>query len=293
MSDNSMRMPDVTRPAVSIVTPSYNQARFLGETLESVAAQQYPDLEHIVVDGGSTDGSVALLADYARRHPHLRWVSEPDNGQADGVNKGIRMSRGEIIGWVNSDDRYCPGAVRAAVEAFKAAPEAVMVYGSALTIDERGTVRGGSDWVEDFDAERLLRVHNYIAQPAVFLRRRAFDRIGLLDPSLNWTMDWDLWIRVSRAGEVRRIPGALACMREYPATKTGSGGWRRFREVTRLLRRHGAGRWPPAYSVYLFNGLDWALRSALLPDGRSEGSGVRAALVRRFPRYRISRWLRR
>jgi glycosyltransferase involved in cell wall biosynthesis len=251
--------------SVSVLTPSLNQGRFLADTLRSVAAQNYLNLEHIVVDGGSTDGSVEILRHWADSHPSCRWVSEPDNGQTDAINKALQMARGEIIGWLNSDDVYCDGAVQAAVAALQAHPELLMIYGDVWMMDQGGVLRHRADWVQDYDLRRLYRVENYIAQPAVFLRRRAFDLVGPLDATLHWTMDWDLWIRVGKAGPVKRIPEVLACIRDYPATKSNSGGGRRFREITRLVRRHSQERFPPAYFRYLYAWFFLAIRGRIAP----------------------------
>jgi glycosyltransferase involved in cell wall biosynthesis len=136
-------------PLVSVVTPSFNQARFLRSTLESVALQRYPRLEHIVVDGASTDGSVEILKAFSVTHPHVRWVSEPDEGQADAFNRGFRMATGDIFGWLNSDDLYCVDAIPIAVHSLEQNPELDMIYGDAWLIDERGRIRRPWDFIED------------------------------------------------------------------------------------------------------------------------------------------------
>jgi glycosyltransferase involved in cell wall biosynthesis len=256
------------QPLVSIVTPSFNQARYLRSTLESVAMQRYPRLEHIVVDGGSTDGSVEILERFSATQPHVRWVSEPDEGQADAVNRGFRMATGEILGWLNSDDLYCVDAIPIAVRSLEQNPELDMVYGDAWLIDERGRIRRPWDFIENFDAPRLRSVKDYICQPATFLRRRVFEEVGPLDTSLHWAMDWDYWIRIAERGQgrVQRIPGYLACARDYADTKTSGGGVARLREAMMLMRRHNGGRVPPAMLIYFTRGvvldaIRWKLRS--------------------------------
>lgn len=256
----------VARPLVSIVTPSFNQARFLRGTLESVAMQRYPRLEHIVVDGGSTDGSVEILKSFSASHPHVRWLSEPDEGQADAINRGFRMANGQIIAWLNSDDLYCVDAVPIAVHSLEQNPELDMVYGDAWLIDERGRIRRPWDFIEDFDAPRLRSVKDYICQPATFFRRRVFDDVGPLDTSLHWAMDWDYWIRIAERGQVRRIPGFLACARDYADTKTAGGGIPRLREAMTLMRRYNRGKVPTAMFVYFTRGvvldaIRWKLRA--------------------------------
>lgn len=278
-------MGSLTPPLVSIITPSFNQARFLGATLESVAAQNYPRLEHIVMDGASTDGSVEILRAFAETHPYVQWVSAPDGGQSDALNKGIRMARGEIIGWLNSDDLYCEGAVAAAVQALSAESSLDLVYGDAWLIDEVGRIRRPWDATEHFSFERLRGVKDYICQPAAFLRRRVFDEVGLIDPSLHWAMDWDLWIRIGQRGRVTRIPGFLACARDHADTKTAGGGMTRMREAMGIMRRYNNGRVPPAMLLHfglgvLLDRVRWKLRA--MPISRQLLRWNDARRARRF-----------
>ncbi len=158
---------DPNLPHVSIITPSYNQAQFLEETIRSVISQDYAGIEYIIIDGGSTDGSVEIIRQYASRVAH--WVSEPDQGQADAINKGFQRATGDIVTWLNADDVYVTrDAIRLVVMAFQAHPHADIVYGDAMTIDEQGYVRRVR-LLPDFDPQLLLRTC-YLVQPAVFLR---------------------------------------------------------------------------------------------------------------------------
>src|SRR5574337_438603 len=157
-------------PLVSIITPSFNQGRFIRDTIESVLSQGYPRLEYLVMDGGSTDETVEILRSYGDR---LIWRSAPDGGQADAVNTGVRLAKGEIIGWLNSDDTYQPGAIKAAVDYLIAYPETAVVYGDAHYIDERGEVIGTYP-TEDFDLDRLAQAC-LICQPTAFIRRSALE----------------------------------------------------------------------------------------------------------------------
>jgi glycosyltransferase involved in cell wall biosynthesis len=258
--------PSSELPLVSVITPSLNQATFLRSTLESVAMQHYPRMEHIVVDGGSTDGSVEILREFGASHPHLRWLSEPDDGQADAINRGFAMAAGEIIGWLNSDDVYCVDAIATAVHSLEHNPELDMVYGDAWLIDEHGRIRRPWDFIEDFDPVRLRTVKDYICQPAAFFRRRLLEQVGPLDTSLHWAMDWDFWIRIAERGQVRRIPGFLACARDYSGTKTAGGGLPRLREAMRLMRRYNQGRVPTPMFIHFARGvvldaIRWRLRA--------------------------------
>ncbi|MCC6860378.1 MAG: glycosyltransferase [Bryobacterales bacterium] len=226
-------------PKVSIVTPSFNQGRFIERTVSSVLSQGVPDLEYRVVDGGSTDETCRILERYGSS---IHWVSEKDNGQADAVNKGLRACSGEVFGWLNSDDIYYPGAVAAAAGYFEANPDIDVVYGDANHIDEQDRVIEPYP-TEPWDFERLTRAC-FICQPAVFFRRRVVERHGFLDAGLRYTMDYEYWIRLGRAGArfgwLRRT---LAGSRLHADTKTLGARVPVHAEINSMLRR-GLGRVP-------------------------------------------------
>lgn len=203
----------MSRPLVSVLTPSFNQARWLGDNLRSVAEQNYPHVEHVVMDGGSTDGSVELLR---RAAGNLRWRSEPDRGQADALNKAFAESRGDIIGWLNSDDAYfSPSAVADAVEAFRD-PGAGVVYGHAAIVNADGLILQAV-WVPRFH-RALLRRYDFLIQPAVFVRRAVLgDR--LVDDRYDYAMDYELWLRLAEKHRFVRLDRILAIDRHYPARK--------------------------------------------------------------------------
>lgn len=207
------------KPSVSIITPSLNQGKFIEKTILSVLSQDYPDIEYIVIDGGSTDNSLEILGKYKDR---IKWISEPDRGQADAVNKGISMARGEILGWLNSDDTYNPSAVSKAVEQFVMSPQLIMVYGDALFIDMDDRVDGDYP-TEEFSLRRLLDTC-FICQPAVFLKKEVIETVGMLDAGLKTCMDYEYWIRVGKvfsADRIAYIRGEyLANSRMYLENKT-------------------------------------------------------------------------
>ncbi|MFL5540103.1 MAG: glycosyltransferase family 2 protein, partial [Longimicrobiaceae bacterium] len=169
-------------PRVTIVMPSYNQARFLREAIDSVLTQEYPELELLVLDGGSTDGSVAILEEYGER---LRFWSGRDRGQADAINKGFARASGEIVAWLNSDDRYVGGAIHRAVAELQRQPAAGMLYGNGEIIDEGGTLLGPFLSNQPFDLWTLVYLSDYIMQPTVFMRADALREVGGLDESLH------------------------------------------------------------------------------------------------------------
>lgn len=183
-------------PRVSIVTPSYNQARFLEETIRSVLLQGYPNLEYIIMDGGSTDGSVEIIRKY---EPWLAyWVSEKDGGQADAIDKGWRMATGDVVAWLNSDDTYVPGAVGKAMALLAAHPSASVIAGSTAFVGEDGVpIRVITPSVFDPHVHLILPPY---AQPGVFCRRSAVEATGFLDTTLHYVMDHDLWYRLGLAG---------------------------------------------------------------------------------------------
>ena len=222
-------MPDL--PLVSIITPSYNQARFLEATLQSVLEQDYPNIEYLVVDGASDDGSDEIIRRYADRLTW--WVSEKDSGQSEAINKGFRRARGEFIGWLNSDDIYLPGAVSAAVTVFHSHPEAGLVYGDALAIDAEGKpfnlMRARQYTVSD------LMAFNIICQPAAFMRRTVLEEAGYLNPAYNLLMDNLLWMCMARKAAIVYTPQTWAAARYHDQAKNRTRGAAYGREARVLI----------------------------------------------------------
>lgn len=232
---------------VTVITPSYNHGRFIEETIKSVLTQDYPLIEYIVVDGGSSDNTLEILHRYADR---LSWISEPDHGQSDAINKGFRMARGELLAWLNSDDTYEPGAVSKAVNAFRDNPNLALVYGHGGIIDEKGARIRIFEATEPFNLWSLIHKWDYILQPTTFFKKAALEKVGLLRIDLNWCMDWDLWIRLGMNYPAAFVNEMLANSREYAETKTSMGGWRRFREISRLMGQNCSARFPPGLFIY-------------------------------------------
>jgi len=237
-------------PLVSIVTPSFNQARYIDATLQSVLTQDYPSIECIVTDGASTDNTVEILRHYETR---IIWTSEPDHGQADAINKGFSRSHGQILGWLNSDDTLEKSAVTAAVQFLSAHPDVSMVYGDANFIDSRGQFIVPCAHIEPFSASRLIHYSDFIVQPAAFFRRDAFESVGALDPSLHYAMDYDLWLKFAAQFKIAYLPKVLANYRWLGENKSAVGGWNRLEEVERVARRHGASRLPAYFRLEAIN----------------------------------------
>ena len=206
------------RPRVSILTPSFNQGRWLGDTIRSVAVQDYPNIEHVVMDGGSTDDSAGILA----RSPSLTaWRSEPDRGQSHAINKALAATSGDIIGWLNSDDAYFePQVISAVVAEFERRPAVDVVYGHAALVNGAGRVLHAL-WVPAFNG-RLLRRTNFLIQPAVFVRRSAVGA-ALVDEQFDLLMDRELWLRLLASGcRFRRIDRILAIDRHWAGRKVAT-----------------------------------------------------------------------
>jgi glycosyltransferase involved in cell wall biosynthesis len=221
-------------PLVSVITPVLNAADFLEETIRSVLAQDYPRIEYLVMDGGSSDGTLAILERYRGR---LEFVSAPDGGTADAINRGFSKARGEILAWLGADDLYLPGAISAAVAAFAGDPGAGAVYGEGYWIGEDGRTLGRYPTVTPYSPAALGR-ECPICQPACFLRREALEAVGGLDAALQSAYDYDLWIRLSRRYPFRAIPEYLAQSRMHPRNKSLGQKQRMFEESIQLLRRH-------------------------------------------------------
>ncbi len=219
------------QPLVSIITPSYNQAQYLEETIRSVLGQGYPNLEYLVVDGGSTDGSVDIIRRYADGISW--WVSEPDQGQADAINKGLKRARGEVVAWLNSDDLYLPGAIRQAVDALQQNPAASMVYGDGVLVDAEKHIL---DWHRYPDLSTLdLMCWGVLLQPAVFMRRSMLEKAGYLDPEYHLILDHELWLRLSLEGPLVHVNAFWAGERTHPEAKTMAAAAGFVGEAEKLL----------------------------------------------------------
>jgi hypothetical protein len=218
-------------PLISIITPSYNQAPYLEQAIRSVLEQGYPDLEYIIVDGGSTDGSIEIIERYA--HRLAWWVSEPDSGQAEAINKGFKHASGDLIAWLNSDDLYLPGAVNAAADALESNPKLGMVFGDAITINTHGQPLNRLTFGEWGLIE--LMSFRIICQPAVFMRRSVLNEAGFLDPSYHYMLDHHLWVRLARLAPIQHVPQTWAAARHHPAAKNVAQASGFGRETMRLL----------------------------------------------------------
>jgi glycosyltransferase involved in cell wall biosynthesis len=243
------------QPLVSIVTPCYNAAPFLERTINSILCQDYSNIEYIVMDGGSTDSTCEILKSYAT---HLQYVSASDGGAADAINRGFRRSHGRFFAWLNADDTYLAGAISAAVRALSAAPLAAVVYGEGLWTDEKDAVLGRYPTVSPYSAAEFER-ECFICQPTTLMRREAFDAVGMLDPALHFSFDYDLWIRLSRQYQFIAIPDILATSRMHSINKTLGQRGPVFRETIQLMQRHFEYvpvNWIYGYLSYLRDGRD-------------------------------------
>ena len=248
-------MTDPSQPLVSIVTPSFNSAPFLERCIQSVLAQDYPNIEYVIMDGGSTDGSTAILDRYRDRVSHIH--SSPDFGQAQAINRGMAAAGGEIVAFLNADDAYLPQAVGRAVRAFAAHPEAAVIYGNAYHVAADGSVIAPYP-TRDFDREALKRAC-YICQPAAFARRAAFDRAGGMNPALHYVLDYDLWLRLAAVGTFVRIEPFLAHSRVHAGSKSVSNRPAFYRETFAMLKSHFgyvSYEWVQGYASYLISRKD-------------------------------------
>ena len=274
---------------LSVVTPSLNQGQFIERAILSVLSQGIRDIEFIVLDGGSTDQTVDILRTYSDR---CRWTSEPDNGQAHAINKGLALASGDVIGWLNSDDVYRPGALRRVADFFEAHPDVDLVYGNADFIDENDVIIEPY-YTEPWDPLRLVDVC-FICQPAAFFRRSVVERFGMLDERLHFCMDYEYWLRLARAGaRVEYVPEEFAASRLYATTKTLGSRLKFHAEINRMFREqhgHVPDRWltNEAHTRLDLAGLTYAkepLRFAIAVSGWSWwlamkwNRGVSAALL--------------
>lgn len=241
-------MKPVPLPLVSIVTPSFNQARYLEAAIQSVLSQDYPRIEYLIVDGGSTDGSVDIIRKYESKLAW--WVSEKDKGQTDAINKGFARARGEIFAWLNSDDAYEPFAVGRAVKYLLDHPEAGMVYADCNYINEDGRVIGKFPAAQT-DLKRLRAGYVHIPQQTAFFRADLWRQAGPLDPAFYFAMDYDLWTRLAARAPIKYLAGQTwANFRIHTSGKTIAADDRCWPEMLRVHYRDGGSFFAPIVGKY-------------------------------------------
>jgi len=226
------------QPLVSIVTPSYNQAQYLEQTIQSVLEQDYPRIEYSIVDGASTDGSLEIIKQYVGESGGIPpvvawWVSEKDSGQGDAINKGFARAKGDIIGWLNSDDMYVVGTISAAVNVFEENPDVVMVYGDMLAVDERGQTINVMKY-KQLTLQDLL-CFQIIGQPSVFFRREVLEQVGGLDTTFHFLLDHHLWIRIAQRGRILHVDQVWSAARYHAAAKNRAKAAEFGQEAFRIL----------------------------------------------------------
>jgi len=234
-------------PTISLITPSLNQGNFIEETILSVLAQEYPDLEYLVMDGGSSDDTLKILEKY---RAHLKWVSESDNGQTQAINKGLRLARGSIVGYLNADDLLLPGALWKVAEIFNSDPDALWLTGKCRIVDEqnreiRKFITNYKNVLLQVRSFPLLLMTNYISQPATFWRREVLDTLGYLNEDLHFVMDYEYWLRLYSKQAPVFLPEYLATFKIHPASKTTSSGHKDayIREEVEILNKYARSAW--------------------------------------------------
>ncbi|HLO13267.1 MAG TPA: glycosyltransferase family 2 protein [Anaerolineales bacterium] len=227
-------------PRITVITPSFNQGDFIEQTINSVLSQKYPDLEYIVMDGGSTDNTLEILKKYDGR---LLWISEKDRGQSHAINKGLRIATGEIIAFLNSDDLYEPDSLWKVGTFFTTYPDTNWLSGKCRTIDSRGKeIRKGitlykNAWLR-LRSYGVLAVLNYISQPATFWSRKVIGTIGDFDESLRYAMDYDYWLRIGGKFKLWVLDDYLACFRIHASSKAGSSANAQFEAEFQIAKRY-------------------------------------------------------
>jgi glycosyltransferase involved in cell wall biosynthesis len=231
-------------PKISIITPSFNQVDFIERTIKSVVEQDYSHLEYIIKDAGSEDGSVAIIKDYAHRYSKIiKWISEKDKGQTDGINQGLRMAKGKILAYLNSDDTLTPGALKKVALFFQKNPKTMWLTGRCQIVDEddkkiRSWIAAYKNfWLRWYHHQTLL-ILNYISQPATFWRREALEKIGYFDIHKHYAFDYDYWLRLGRKYSPGIIWQPLANFRVHRTSKGKTGFFEQFREDLEVARRY-------------------------------------------------------
>ncbi len=238
---------------IGVVTPSYNQGAFIRETIGSVLGQEYPNLDYRVIDGGSTDSTVAILRSYG---PKADWISEPDDGQASAINKGLKDISADIVAFINSDDVYLPGTFSSVAAYFTDHPEAMWLTGDHFVIDAQGSriqsyVAAYKRMLRGRPTFRRLAVANYIVQPSTFWRKKLLDEIGFFDESLKYCFDYDFWMRAIRRHPLHVIRRPLSLFRVHGGSKGGSQFSMQFAEEHAVVRRYISGK--PLLALHWFH----------------------------------------
>ena len=244
-----MPQPNSKPMKISIITPSYNQAQFIERTIQSILNQNYPNLEYIVMDGGSNDGTVEILKRYSKQ---ITWKSEKDSGQSDAINKRLRAATGDIVAFLNSDDTYEPGALAKVAEFFAKNPEIKWAYGKCRIVNENDLeIRKPITWYKNFLLKkysyRKLLAENFISQPATFWRRELLDEIGYIDEKEHYTMDYEYWLRIGQKYPAGVIDAYLADFRMYDESKSGSLANPQFIDELRIAKKYSKGARLPIF----------------------------------------------
>src|SRR5258708_7517978 len=223
-------------PTVSIVMPEFNGAKLIQRAIDSVRQQAYPNLELMVMDASSTDGTQAILR---ANEDFLTWVSEPDQGQSDALNKGFGRATGQYLTWLNADDFLYPGALQHSLEVFEANPEVALVYGRVNLVHRDGSLLRDDHNVAMGALEIALRGNPFISQPGTLFTHAAWEACGPLQIDLHYCMDWDLWIKIMKSFPIKYTSRTLAAQAVYPETKTSMGGLPRYEEIRHMIESHG------------------------------------------------------
>jgi len=225
-------------PKITIVTPSYNQGEYLEETIQSVLNQNYPNLEYIIMDGGSTDNSVEIIKKYDAQIDF--WVSESDSGQSDAINKGFVKSTGNILGWLNSDDLLKENSLINVGKYFSENPDCYFLTGDGEFISVNKEKVYFTKYGKDYNYHSLLKYHkgNFLPQPSVFFRKEIVEKVGLLDLNLNYTMDLDFWLRIIKKYKLYYINETLSSLRQHDKAKTLKDNYKAMKEVEIVIKEH-------------------------------------------------------
>jgi glycosyltransferase involved in cell wall biosynthesis len=217
----------------SVITPSYNQGQFIKDNIKSVLDQNYPNFEHIIIDGGSTDNTINIL----KKYPHLIWKSEKDRGQTHAINKALKIASGDVIAWLNSDDMYCEDAFHTVNEFFVNNKDKYCLTGNLIHIDENGDFLAKKKAVK-VTYDGLLNHGQCVQQMSTFFRKSVFEEVGFFDESYHYSMDHEMWVRISAKYDFFTIDKYIAKFRKYKETKTSTSSIEFVKEIIKLKRKH-------------------------------------------------------